>query len=86
MATVTPTIVQEAPNVGKKMIYFSIAGASASDTFSLSTHFSTVEVCHMWRTSATGTAVTGAISSSTVITIGSGPSAETVYGIAFGVA
>jgi len=85
MATVTPTMVQQAPNVGKKMIYFSVT-ASASDTFDLKDHFSSVEVCHMWRTSATGTAVTGAISSSTIVTIGSGPSAETVYGIAFGVA
>jgi len=85
MATVVPTITQFAPNCGKKMVYFSVT-ASASDTFTLSAHFSTVEVCSMWRTSATGTAVTGAISSSTTVTIGSGPSAETVYGLAIGVA
>jgi len=85
MATVVPTITQMLPSAGKKMVYLAFSSATASDTFSLSSVFSSIEFVALWRTPATGTIIANTISTTTV-TIGSGPSSEAVYGFAVGIA
>lgn len=85
MATVTPVITSISPNTGQKMVFLAFSSASASDTFSLSSVFSSIQFVALWRTPATATLVNSNTISSTTVTIGSGPTAEAVYGIAIGV-
>lgn len=74
MATVTPTKTQFAPNSGVKMVMYQVT-CSASDTFTVSSEFSTVIGGWGLRTLATGTIVT-VTASGTTVTVGSGPSSE----------
>lgn len=78
MATVIPTFTQLAPNSNKKVVFFTVS-ASASDTFTATSHFSSLDHVYAFRTAATGTIVTCTFSG-VVVTLGSGPSSETVSG------